>query len=141
VTFSEESLRALCGGELHEADLQELADAGVIAPDEEPGSTNQWRFRHQLFLDAAYGRLLADRRRLLHGSLGDLLEASEPRTDAAELARHRVAAGDAARALPLLEQAAREAAAVGAMAEAEAFARAAALIRGEVAPTLAQGTA
>jgi hypothetical protein len=45
-----------------------------------------------------------------------------------------MAAGDAKRALPLLEQAAREAIGVGAVAEAEGFARAAAEIRGEVAP-------
>jgi class 3 adenylate cyclase len=137
VTFSEGLLRSLCGGEVDEADLEELASAGIVTAAEELGMPpNQWRFRHQLFLDAAYGRLLADRRRLLHASLADLLEAAEPRTDAAELARHRVAAGDAARALPLLEQAAREAAAVGAVAEAETFARAAADIRGEVAPTV-----
>jgi predicted ATPase len=98
---------------------------------------NLWRFRHQLFLDAAYGRLLAERRRLLHGALADQLEASETHPDVADLARHRVAAGDAERALPLLEQAAREAAAIGAMAEAESFARAAAEIRGiEVAPAV-----
>jgi hypothetical protein len=58
----------------------------------------------------------------------------EPRVDAAELARHRVAAGDPERALPLLEQAAREAAAVGAVAEAEAFMRTAAELRGETGP-------
>jgi predicted ATPase len=91
---------------------------------------NQWRFRHQLFLDAAYGRMLADRRQRLHGVLADLLEAADDHTDVAELARHRVAAGDAKRALPLLDQAAREAAAVGAVPEAEAFARTAAEIRG-----------
>jgi hypothetical protein len=66
--------------------------------------------------------------------VADLLETSEPRPDVAELARHRMAAGDAKRALPLLEQAAREAIGVGAVAEAEGFARAAAEIRGEVAP-------
>jgi hypothetical protein len=80
--------------------------------------------------------LLADRRRVLHGALADLLEASDRQTDAAELARHRVAAGDSERALPLLDQAAREAAALGAMAEAEAFARAAAEIRGKPAPVV-----
>jgi class 3 adenylate cyclase len=136
MTFSEPLLMALCGDGLDADDLRGLEDAGIISSVEEPGTPpNQWRFRHQLFVDAAYGRLLADRRRLLHGALADLLEAPEVNTDAADLARHRVAAGDAVRALPLLERASREAAAVGAMAEAEAFARAAAEIRGgAVAP-------
>jgi hypothetical protein len=67
-----------------------------------------------------------------------LLETSEPKADIAEMARHRMAAGDAQRALPLLEQAEREAAAVGAVAEAEAFARTAAEIRGETGRAGAQ---
>ena len=58
------------------------------------------------------------------------------RSDVAEIARHRLAAGDHEKALPLLEQAAREAAAVGAIAEAEGFARTAAEIRGNVAAAL-----
>ena len=135
MTFSKAHLITLCGDGIDTADLEELAEAGIVAGAEEPGMPPcQWRFRHQLFLDAAYGRLLGDRRRLLHGAVADLLETSEPRPDIAELARHRMAAGDAKRALPLLEQAEREAAGVGAVAEADAFARAAAEIRGEVAP-------
>jgi predicted ATPase len=110
----------------------------MLALADDPGTAaNQWRFRHQLFLDAAYGRLLSDRRRVLHGTLADLLEAAEIPADAADLARHRMAAGDVGKALPLLERAAREAASVGAMAEAEAFARAAAEIRGGEAATTA----
>jgi adenylate cyclase len=137
MTFSEPMLLALCEGDVTNADLHELADAGMIAGAEDPGmAPSQWRFRHQLFLDAAYGRLLADRRRALHGAVADSLEATEPRTDVAELARHRVAARDAKRAVPLLEQAAREAAAVGATAEAEAFARTADELRGQRAPAL-----
>jgi predicted ATPase len=136
MTFSEPMLTALCGGG-DDIGLDDLADAGIVSGADEPGMPpNQWRFRHQLFLDAAYGRLLADRRRQLHGALADLVEASQPNPDPAELARHRMAAGDAQRALPLLEQAAREAASVGATAEAEAFTRAAAEIRGELAPTV-----
>jgi predicted ATPase len=130
MTFSERVLLALGGDAVDGVDLRELANAGIVVGAEEPEPpADLWRFRHQLFLDAAYGRLLADRRRMLHGALADLLEAREPRAEAAELARHRVAAGDSERALPLLEQAAREAAAVGATTEAEAFARAAAEIR------------
>ncbi|MFI5258136.1 MAG: AAA family ATPase [Candidatus Limnocylindrales bacterium] len=135
MTFSEPMLLALCGGEVTDADLAELADTEMIAGADDPGMPpNRWRFRHQLYLDAAYGRLLADRRRALHGSVADSLETMEPRTDVAELARHRVAAGDAKRAVPLLDQAAREAAAVGAHAEAEAFARTADEMRSQPTP-------
>jgi predicted ATPase len=134
MTFTEPLLLSLCGNEVDGRDLRELAEAGIVAGADEPGSVpGEWRFRHQLFLDAAYRRLLIDRRQALHGALADILDTYEPRPDVAELARHRVAAGDSARALPLLEQAAREAAAVGAVPEAEAFARAAAEIRGDMA--------
>jgi predicted ATPase len=119
MTFPEPLLLALCGDGVGDGDLRELAEAGIVAGADEPGTTTgQWRFRHQLFLDAAYGRLLTDRRQMLHGALADLLDTYVPRPDVAELARHRVAAGDSARALPLLDQAAREAAAVGAVTEA-----------------------
>jgi class 3 adenylate cyclase len=135
MNFSESLLLSLCEDAVEGVDLQGLADAGIVGPVEEPGSApGRWRFRHQLFVDAAYGRILAGRRRELHAALADHLEASEPRADASELARHRMAAGDAARALPLLEQAAREAAALGAVAEAEAFLRTAAELRGETEP-------
>jgi len=131
MTFTEPLLLALCGEDREAIDLEGLADAGIVSELEESGPTSdRWRFQHQLFADAAYGRLLAERRRDLHATLADLLEAAEPRADAAELARHRLAAGDRGRALPLLEQAAREAAAVGAIAEAEGFSRTAAEIRG-----------
>jgi predicted ATPase len=136
MTFSEALLSALCGDALEE-NLRQLAEAGIIAPADEAGTgPDRWRFRHQLFLDAAYGRLLAGRRWQLHANLADQLETMEPRVDAAELARHRVAAGDPERALPLLEQAAREAAAVGAVAEAEAFLRTAAELKGEAGPVV-----
>jgi len=86
-------------------------------------------------MDAAYGRLLAPRRRHLHAALADRLEAVEPPVGAAELARHRVAAGDVERALPLLQQAAREAASIGAVEEAEAFLGAEATLQGRDSTT------
>ena len=142
-TFSEELLQELCDDCESGNYLELLADGGILSrvdPAGEDGSASQaataplWRFRHALFLDAAYGRLLGDRRRALHGALADLLQAQEAHTDTGELARHRVAAGDAARALPLLEMAAREAAAMGAMTESETFLRTAARLRGEAGP-------
>jgi class 3 adenylate cyclase len=137
-TFSEELLRELCGDCEAGDHLDRLAAAGILTRVDTPddgasGGSGEprWRFRHALFLDAAYGRLLGERRRALHGALADILERSEPHTDAGEMARHRVAAGDVERALPLLEQAAREAAAMGAMTEAETFLRTAAGLRSQ----------
>jgi len=136
-SFSEPLLTALCGGNCSDTELGELAEAGILIGVDEPGQTGkQWKFRHQLYLDAAYGRLLADRRRLLHATLAGLLEATQTRPDVAELARHWIAAGDSVRAQPLLEQAAREAASVGAIAEAEGFQRTLAELRGEAATTV-----
>lgn len=134
MSFTEPLLLALCDDNPEGVNLGELAEAGMVAGANDSGAASaQWRFRHQLYLDAAYGRLLTDRRQLLHRKLADILDVMEPRPDVAERARHRVAAGDTELALPLLEQAAREAAAVGAMPEAEGFARAAADIKAATA--------
>jgi adenylate cyclase len=117
-------------------DLGQLAEAGILnrLDDAAGAGSTRWQFRHQLFHDAAYRRLLAERRRRLHSALADRLELVEPPVAAAELARHRVGAGEVARALPLLELAASEAVAVGAEAEAEAFMRAAAALRSGSGP-------
>ena len=131
-SFTEPLLASLCGVGSGETELSDLVDAGILVREEPLPGIVEWRFRHQLYLDAAYGRLLADRRRLLHATLADLLEARDGRRDAAELARHRIAAGDTLRAVPLLEQAAREAASMGGIAEAEGFRRMLAELRGGV---------
>jgi adenylate cyclase len=133
VTFPEWLLCELEGRSDMGDDLCQLADAGILVrcedesglPDGACEPSGCWRFRHQLFHDAAYGRLLTDRKQQLHTALADRLETVEPATDAAELARHRIAAGDVARALPLLQRAVLEAEAMGAVAEAEAFRQAA----------------
>jgi predicted ATPase len=137
VTFREWLLRELQGGSEVGEDLRQLAEAGILVRCEgEEGDSKDaaepsgcWRFRHQLFQDAAYGRLLTDRKRHLHAALADRLETAEPAVDAAELARHRMAAGDAVRAVPLLERAALEAEAIGAVAEADGFRQAARALR------------
>jgi adenylate cyclase len=141
VTFPEWLLRELTGSDNLADDLAQLAAAGILTPyDAEPDATREgsptgsWRFRHELFHDAAYGRLLSARKRSLHTALADRLERVEPPVGAAQLARHRMAAGDADRALPLLEEAAAEAEAIGAVAEAEAFRDAARSLRGRVSP-------
>ena len=146
VRFGESLLRDLAGNRDVAADLRALANEGIVVPCDEaadatpnldgahdlPAAGDCWRFRHELFHDATYGRLLMDRRRELHTALADRLERAEPSVGAAELAHHRLAAGDAVRAIPLLERAAAEAEGLGALTEAAAFRQAAkALTRGE----------
>jgi adenylate cyclase len=142
MTFPEWLLRDLGGETSDPADLSVLAEAGIIArvdeKDDAAGGSTRWRFLHQLFHDATYGRILVERRRRLHSALADRLETADPPVGAAELAHHRVAAGDVQRALPLLERAAVEAGAVGAVAEAEAFQRMAASLRGKNEEAISQ---
>ena len=131
MTFPEWLLCELRGPDCELAELTLLAEAGILVRTEDgPEGSAQWRFKHQLFMDAAYGRLLLERRRQLHTALADRLETMDPPAGAVELARHRVAAGDVERAVPMLRQATREAAALGAVAEAEAFLGAEAMLRG-----------
>ncbi len=132
MSFPDWLLCELRGVDCQAADLLLLAQAGIVVRSDDVGEgLARWRFKNQLFMDAAYGRLLAPRRRQLHAALADRLESVEPPVGPAELARHRIAAGEIERALPLLQQAAREAAAMGAFAEADGFASAEAALRGE----------
>jgi class 3 adenylate cyclase len=97
--------------------LKELAVSALIRPAE----GERWRFTHPLIRDAAYSGLLASKRRDLHGRYAEQLEQLEPAPPVAWIARHRAAAGDRQRAVPLLEEAALTALAVGAASEAAAF--------------------
>jgi adenylate cyclase len=139
MSFSEDVLCTL-GDCPSDEDLASLAEAGFLTRAESQGQSGRmWQFRHQLFLDAAYGRLLAGRRHELHATYADWLERSGVHVETAELARHRAAAGDARRALPLLEQAAREAMSVGAAEEAEVLTRLAASLSVDSGPKLGEG--
>jgi class 3 adenylate cyclase len=100
------------------APFVQLAGAGLIEAADAPGV---WRFVHPLILDVAYASLLGPRKRKLHARLADVLEERGSRLAVGRLARHRAAAGDRARALPLLEIATGEALAVGAAEEAAGF--------------------
>lgn len=80
-----------------------------------------WRFCHPLIHDAAYRSLLATDRRALHGRVADRMEATTPPAAVGVIARHRAAAGDAERAIPLLIAAAEQAEVLGARAEAAAY--------------------
>jgi class 3 adenylate cyclase len=89
--------------------LQRLADARLVTPVDD----ERWRFGHALIREAVYESMLARRRREIHGLVADHLELRHPEPPLARIARHRVAAGDRARAVPLLDEAARAALGVG----------------------------
>jgi len=113
-TFPVGVIADLVGRQVRPVTFRHLVDAGLIAPVD---GADGWRFAHTLVRDAAYAGLLASRRRELHARLADRL-AEDPRVAIGVIARHRVAAGDLDRAIPQLDQAAREALAMGAAAEA-----------------------
>lgn len=133
MTFRAETLAHLMGHPPHREVLDGLSEAALVVPLDE-GTI--WRFAHPLIREAAYAGLLTARRRALHGDLADRLEV-EPRVALARVAHHRAAAGDPARAVPLLDRAAREALAIGATAEAAEFWRAAARLVGVADPRAA----
>ena len=117
ITFREPLVERLFGTALPPRTLDHLAEAALIRR----GDDGEWRFAHALIRDAAYAGLLASRRRALHARLADHLE-DRPRAAApGQIATHRVASGDAPRALPLLREAAETALAMGAASEAAAF--------------------
>ena len=95
-----------------------LAEASLIVAVDRAGG---WRFSHPLIHDAAYAGLLGSTRRRLHARVADLLAARTGRGGIGAIARHRAAAGDDERAVPMLAEAAEEALAVGAPAEAASF--------------------
>ena len=128
MTFEPALVALLMGRSSVDAPLAALAAAAVVGPTE--GST-EWRFRHPLIRDVAYASTLASRRRELHGKLADHLEGLEPPPPIGQLAQHRAAAGDRERAVPLLEQAADAALAVGAVVEAVGYWRTALVLLGE----------
>jgi predicted ATPase len=101
-----------------------------------------WRFCHPLIHDAAYSSLLASDRRALHARVADRIERRNPDGPVGVIARHRAAAGDADRAVPLLVRAAEQAIVLGAASEAAAyFAAAADLVSGEDAAALRERAA
>lgn len=102
--------------------LDRLAEAALVAR----GEDGDWRFAHPLIHDVAYAGLLTSRRRVLHARMADHLETDKIPAAVGKVALHRAAAGDTARALPLLRDAAAHALTLGAAAEAAAFWRQAA---------------
>ena len=117
-TFHEETIEDVLGEAVDPAVYERLAEAAMIVPADAAGG---WRFCHALIHDAAYRSLLATDRRTLHARVADRLESSRPDGSIGIVARHRAAAGDAARAVPLLIRAADQASGLGAAAEAAAY--------------------
>jgi adenylate cyclase len=122
ITFRPTVVEELLDGPLDPDAFEHLAASSLIHQlDDE-----RWRFAHALIHDAAYAGMLASRRRVLHARLADRLERGPDTTTPGQIAAHRVAAGDATRAIPLLREAAERALGLGAVAEAAAFWRQAA---------------
>jgi adenylate cyclase len=115
VTFRSAMLEEVLGERVESDVYAGLAGASLVVPLE---ATDTWRFSHPLIHDTAYWGLLASARRQLHARVADIFEASSIRGPIGVVARHRAAAGDTERAIPLLVKAAEEASAVGASAEA-----------------------
>ncbi|HEY7522648.1 MAG TPA: adenylate/guanylate cyclase domain-containing protein [Candidatus Limnocylindrales bacterium] len=113
-TFEDDVVAELLGGRPVHVALDRLARAALIVPID-AGST--WRFGHVLIRDAAYAGMLSTRRRELHARLAEILERDRWASPTL-LARHRIAAGDHARAIPHLVAASDAALAVGAIEEA-----------------------
>lgn len=117
ITFNERLVEQLLGHALPPRTLDHLAETALIRRADE----GEWRFAHALIREAAYAGLLASRRRTLHAQLADHLERRPLAASPGQIATHRVASGDALRALPLLREAAKSALALGAASEAAAF--------------------
>ncbi len=117
ITFRRALVEELLGEALPPRTLDHLAEAALIRR----GDDGEWRFAHALIRDAAYAGMLASRRRSLHARLADHLEGRPRAAAPGQVAAHRVASGDSARALPLLREAAESALALGAASEAAAF--------------------
>jgi class 3 adenylate cyclase len=122
ISFRPSMVEDLLDAPLEPEVFDHLAASALVLPHDE----ERWRFAHTLIHDAAYAGLLASRRRVLHGRLADRLEGTPAAASPGLIAAHRVAAGDAQRAVPLLREAAESAIALGAVAEAAAFWRQAA---------------
>jgi predicted ATPase len=128
MTFEEPFVAGIAGKTVEPSIYERLADASLIVPVDAAG---RWRFGHPLIHDAAYAGLLGTRRRQVHGRVADRLEASGTRGAIGVLARHRAAAGDKERGVPLLIEAGEDSLAVGAADEAAQFWTAAAELLGD----------
>jgi tetratricopeptide (TPR) repeat protein len=103
----------------------------------------EYLFRHQLVQDAAYGSLLKQERRELHGQVGDALEELYPERRAElspVLGMHFEQAGEADKAIDYYAEGARHALGAYAIQEAYAGFERAANLFDQVAAPLAEGS-
>ena len=128
MSFQASLVAKLLGRDAVDEELAMLAESAIVSRTD---SIDEWRFRHPLIHDVAYAGMLSSRRRELHTLLADHLETGPAARRTATLAHHRAAAGDRARAVPLLARAAVEALAVGATIEAAGYWRTAARLLGD----------
>ena len=111
--------------------LSRLVSAGLVF---QRGALPQatFLFKHALVQDAAYGSLLRERRRLLHGRIADALLAAKPACAPEIVAHHLQNAGHASRAIGYWRDAGDRAVLRAANREAiEHFHRALALLKSE----------
>jgi class 3 adenylate cyclase len=118
MSFRENVVEEVLGERVDPGRYERLAEAAMIVPGDTSGG---WRFCHTLIHDAAYASLLASDRKALHARVADRIESRSPDGPLAIIARHRAAAGDAPRAIPLLVRAAESALGLGARAEAAGY--------------------
>jgi predicted ATPase len=130
MVFREPVVDDVLGEAVPSARYERLADAAMIVPADASGG---WRFCHPLIHEAAYRSLLATDRAILHTRVADRLEARQPEGPIATVARHRAAAGDARRAIPLLLRAADQAITLGAATEAAGYLETAASLESDPA--------
>jgi DNA-binding SARP family transcriptional activator len=110
--FSAEEIAAIAGGAEAEvaAGLAAATDEGVLR-----GGPGGWSFRHPLLREAAVRRATPAALAAAHARAAERLAATGAAPE--RVAHHRLAAGDGQAAVPLLAEAARRAAAVGAYAD------------------------
>jgi predicted ATPase len=118
MTFHEPMVEEVLAEPVDPAIYDRLAEAAMIVPTD---AIDGWRFCHPLILDAAYRSLLGTDRAILHTRVADRLEALQPDRLVGTIARHRAAAGDSVRAIPLLLRAAERAVSSAAPTEAAGY--------------------
>jgi class 3 adenylate cyclase/predicted ATPase len=121
--FSYELIAAVSGvsDATLQAALRELVAADILIERREGTSRSEYSFRHALIQEAAYGSLLRERRRKLHGQIAEVLRARFP--DLAQqhpevLAHHLQEAGVIGEAIASWRAAGAQAVARSAMVEA-----------------------
>jgi hypothetical protein len=134
IGFGEALLEELLGRVPSPPCLARLAEASLVMPV----GDGDWRFAHALIRDVAYAGVLTSRRRVFHARLAAYFEAHPGTAGLGEIAMQWAAAGDAARGIPSLRDAAVSAMALGAVAEAAAFWRQAADLAEATDPAAAE---